>query len=44
MLDIPSLTSAFQRVRENHGSAGVDGETIEQMDAERHCIIRKRRF
>ncbi len=34
MLDIPSLTAAFQRVKENHGCAGVDGVTIERFEAE----------
>lgn len=28
------LTSAFQRVKENHGCAGVDGVTIEMFEAE----------
>ncbi len=32
--NFPSLTSAFQRVKENHGCAGVDGVTIENFESD----------
>jgi len=32
--DFSSLTSAFQRVKENHGCAGVDGVTIGNFESD----------
>ncbi len=34
IVSFPSLSSAFQRVKENHGCAGVDGVTIEGFDSD----------
>ncbi len=34
MLNFPSLISAFQRVKDNHGCAGVDGVTIEKFESD----------
>lgn len=34
MLNVSTLYSAFQQVKENHGCAGVDGVTIEEFEEE----------
>ncbi|MGA1871273.1 MAG: hypothetical protein ACMUJM_22315 [bacterium] len=40
-ITMSSLCSAFQSVKENHGCAGVDGETIEKFEADLDTNLEK---